>query len=176
MNSGKTLTARLRQKLADRENGGTFLFKERINDFAFSLTIKDFDSLAVAMEAVEISNAAFGRQLTLEELHVRAQSLQNKMRKVVGELDVLEVDNMSLRAQLRSTMEGGETSSSAYYEVVLSGAGLLTVHRYAYDPAAKARKCVPFSMTIDTFETFVNDVVHVLEAPVNSNSQMSQSF
>lgn len=174
MNSGKTLTARLRQKLADKKNGETFLFTERIHNFAFSLTIKDFDSLAVALVAVEISNAAFGRQLTLEELRVRAQSLQDKMTKVVGELDVLEVDSMSLRAQLRSTVEGGETSSPpAYYEMVLNGAGLLTVHRYTYDPAAKARKCVPFSMTIDTFETFVNDVVHLLAAPINSNSQTS---
>lgn len=75
-------------------------------------------------------------------------------------INLLEIDPINLRIQLRSKSPQDEGAALSYFEIIMQGDGSISLERILFDKGKKQR--LPFHLTNEVLEKLINDVVKTI--------------
>lgn len=95
-----------------------------------------------------------------------ADRVAGRITYLLEKIAIIEVDAASGSALLRSARPERRGEARAYYEVVLTIPGTLTLTRYRYHQGEAKRVEIPCNLTLEVFERLVDDLVATMREPV----------
>ena len=130
----------------------------------FQLTVKDFDKFSFLLEnlQIEISKESAEVPLDVDDLKKRAEFLAKKVTYLLENFEVLEIDAVNLKIQLRSISAQDERAALSYFEIIMQGNGSISLARILFAKGKKQR--IPFHLTNEVFEKLLTDVVETIQS------------
>ena len=129
-------------------------FDERLR---VKLKLADCDRLGCLLDRLKIEQTE-GNQPTCDPVQIEAQVIY------LGErLKVIESEGREGRTILRSLPPRVEGEVISYFEIVLERSRDLSLQRYMYAPKLGKRVPVPATLTRDTLERLINDLIGLVK-------------
>ncbi len=167
---GKTIVDQLRQYLLNQkgvseEKEGNYIFNRTIENLNFQLTVKDFDKFSFLLESlqIEISKESAEVPLDVDDLKKRAEFLAKKVTYLLENFEVLEIDPVNLKSQLRSISAQDGRAALSYFEIIMQGNGSVSLARILFDKGKKQKQRIPFHLTDEVLEKLIDDLVKTIQ-------------
>jgi hypothetical protein len=128
-------------------------------DLEVRVQLADWDRLGCRLEKLEMRGTP-GHSLKLDPLR-----LEEELTYLGEPLRIVELEKHSGKAILRSFPPRSENGATSFFEMVLDGPEGLSFTRLAYDRNLGQRSPVPVSMTRDTLERLLADLVDLASKP-----------
>jgi len=133
------------------EQAGEILAED--GDLKVRVQLADWDRLGCRMERLEMKGTP-GHSLKLDPIR-----LEKELTYLGEPLRIVELEKHCGKAILRSFPPRRENGTVSFFEMVLDGPEGLSLTRLAYDRNLGQRSPVPVSMTRDTLERLLADLV-----------------
>ena len=133
------------------EQAGEILAED--GDLKVRVQLADWDRLGCRMERLEMKGAP-GHSLKLDPIR-----LEKELTYLGEPLRIVELEKHCGKAILRSFPPRRENGTVSFFEMVLDGPEGLSLTRLAYDRKLGQRSPVPVSLTRDTLERLLADLV-----------------
>lgn len=127
--------------------------------------VRDVDRLACVLGWLEVLAPARGAQNRPgpEALRAQADRLCGTITYLAESLRLVELLPDDGVAQLRSFPPEATAGTIRYVEILLRGGHTLSLRRYEYDKAQRARREIPLTLTNEILERLVTDLVEVMK-------------
>jgi hypothetical protein len=122
-------------------------------DLEVRVQLADWDRLGCRLEKLEMKGTP-GHSLKLDPLR-----LEEELTYLGEPLRIVELEKHGGKAILRSFPPRRENGTTSFFEMILDGPEGLSLTRLAYDRNLGQRSPVPVSMTRDTLERLLADLV-----------------
>lgn len=116
------------------------------------------ERLGCALSRLELVEEAAGA-LENSEVLARAERVCDKVTYLLEPLAPIEVDRIHGKVLVRSRVPKIEGDARAYYELVASADGRMSLCRYHYRPQERKRSLVDFALTGEQLALLVDDLV-----------------
>jgi len=120
------------------------------------------DILACELEKLSLQTGALAGA-TMDELKKISEALTKRVTYLLEPIGPVEYDDQQCTIQMRSKPPQQDDDGSAYYELLVSRGGELTVCRYRKQPG-NVRQVIPATLTREVLCRLVEDFEAVLEA------------
>lgn len=136
-----------------------YIFDEEFDKIHLHAEIKDFDKFSFHIGKLELKNIAKYKQvrLTAENLKKRAENLVSKVTYLLENLALVELDSVTLLAQIRSASPYKEIDLLTYYEIIIDSQGNLSFGRFQ-QKKGQPREPISFKLTEEVFERLIDDL------------------
>lgn len=146
--------------IQELEENGHFSMDEKIDQLRLVAEIENFDKYSILLKKVELHNsktADMGKHIS-DHLRKRAQFLADKIKYLLEDLALIEMDEVNHKAQLRSVRPDKQDEMTSYFDLVLHGNAKITFMRYQYNNDAKDRTPISFSLTKEILQRLLDDL------------------
>lgn len=141
------------------------ILQHKEDEFQFQIRFKDIDKYGIVLDYISISKATLIMDVDIinKKLESDSNEIQNKITYLLEDFKLIELDQMSKRAQLRSYPPYKEEDSKYFYEIVLDEANRIHFQRYQYSSNSKRYEKITSQLTLEIFERLINDLVSILK-------------
>jgi|GEM_PF-2768033 len=163
MRQGKRLYETLNTAARQHVDKHPFIFTHCIGGTEFTFDVSDSDKFTTVLRQVTIRNKAFGETeaASMELLGQLAERFAAKVGPSLHNLKVVEADNVNCKILLKSTKSTDDRGRVSSYEAVLTLQGEIDIARFRTDRDAKQRELVPFAMTREALQVFIQNLCEV---------------
>jgi len=167
-NYGKLITVKLREEkdralYSESKQKFSHLQHEE-NDLLFQIRYKDIEKYGIVLDYISINQteSILDVDMIAKRLAEQADAIQKRITFLLEDFRLIEMDNQSKRAQLRSYPPYKEENSKYYYEIILDEGSKIHFQRYEFNMTEKRYEKITSQLTLETFERLVNELVSVL--------------
>jgi len=157
MSQGKNFYDAFNTASRQHVNKHPFVFRYCIGDTEFTVDVLDSDKFTTLFSKINVINKALaqGEGVNMETLSQYASRFAAKLGPALQNLKIIEVDEVNRKILLKSTKSLNEHGRISSYEVVMTSQGAIDITRYRCDRNAKRHEVVPFAVTKETLQLFI---------------------
>lgn len=147
---------------ADKDNG--YVIEAEMDSMRVTAELQDFDKFSCIIKTLSIRRTqAPPANVELKELLLRqAAECERRISYLLENFRLVEVDDSTYLAQVRSAVPHQKHDEKLYYEVLLQQGLGATFARYRKPRGIESRELVPCHLTQETLERLVDDLVATL--------------
>jgi len=150
-----------------REGGHHSRVEEERDGVRVFVEFDDVDKIGVRLRRLHVESVKpfVDAALDADRLRRQADEIVRRVSYLTEQIELIELDKRTGKAQLRSKLPQRENERASFYEILLDGNYKLSLRRYEFSAEAPAsrRIGIAFEMTHDIFNRLVSDLVAVLE-------------
>ncbi len=169
MNLGQKVVEKLnaiRQTKNVNPNGqdSGYVIEEENDSIRVRAEIQDFDKFSYMVKTLFVTRAQTPTSKTPVQallLH-QASEIERRISYLLENFRLVELDELSGIAQVRSATPHQKSEEAFYYEVLLQDGTSATFTRYCKSRQAEKREVVACHLTQETFERLVDDLAATL--------------
>lgn len=151
-----TLTKRITDQLAGAASGRPTKIQASDGNLRLELTLEDCDRLGCLFKRLDLEWPLGGK------LAVDPARIESRITYLGEKLQLLETEGEKGRTILRSVPPRVEQEATSFFEMVVNPSKGLSLVRYKFDPDTGERTEVAASLTRETVERLVKDLIEAL--------------